>query len=80
MFLFKSPENGSYVEIDLVEKYLLFSTPAFREAGEGACPGQFGDAGCSCTGFSLGSLLPVPSVLGTMRKVDGLKRLCVRSA
>lgn len=44
MFFFKSPENGSYVEIDLVEKYLLFSTPAFREAGERACPGQFGDA------------------------------------
>lgn len=34
MFLFKSPENGSYVETHSAEKYLLFSTPALREAGE----------------------------------------------
>lgn len=34
MFIFKSPENGSYVETHLAEKYLLFSTPALKEAGE----------------------------------------------
>lgn len=32
------------------------------------------------TGFSLGSLLPVPSVPGTIRKVDDLKGLHATSA
>lgn len=82
MFLFKNPENGICVETHFVEKYLFFLSPppALREAGKGGdALGSYGTQDAVAQGFPL-ALLPVPSVLGTIRKVVGLKRLRVRSA